>query len=474
VPSFRRRALLTLFAVALASCGGGSGSPTLALGASPPDIVLVVTDDAHLEHLRFFRATRDAVLNRGLAAVRFRRYYASTPLCSPSRAGILTGRTSRHTGIRFNMEVPPGTPNGGATAFRQLGLESSTIATWLRAAGYRTCLVGKYLNNYDKVVPAGSVPEGWDFWRGRMRSHFFDYSVSIDGVPTDFGSAEADYSTDVFRGFALDAIRSTPAGTPLFLYLAFDAPHLPAPPAPRHAALFPGLAAPDTPNHPERNRNDKPAWLANRVFTAVEEANADRGHADGARCMVAVDEAVAAIVAEMEAAGRLDRALFLVVNDNGWCAGSHGWPEKRVAYEESARVFAFAASKDPTLIARTHGVDAVVGNVDVAPTLAEIAGAVVPNPIDGVSFASLLRDPGAPDVRPDLLLECGTEDVMIELPSYCGLVNATRKYVEYANGERELYDLAGDPWELRNLANLPERAAEVAALSARLAELKAQ
>lgn len=471
------RLALLFCALALPCCDGGGSSigprGAAALGAAPPDIVLVVTDDAHLAHLARFRATRRAIEDGGLAAVRFRRFYASTPLCSPSRASLLTGLYARTSGIVFNKEVPEGTLNGGATAFRGLGLESRTIATWLRAAGYRTCLVGKYLNNYDKVLPAGSVPDGWDVWRGRMRSHYFDYTLSEDGAVVAYGDAAEDYSTDVFRGYAVDAIRSTPAGVPLFLYVAFDAPHAPSTPAPRHAALFPQMGAPDTPNHPETDRDDKPAWLRAHEFTAADEATADAVHAASARCMVSVDEAVAAILAELEAASRLDNAILLVVNDNGWSAGSHGWPEKRVAYEESARVFAFAASRNPALVSGRRGIGHVAGNVDVAPTLAEIAGADVPFPLDGVSFASLLRDPGAPAVRPDLLLECRTEDVPgIDLPSYCGLVSTNRKYVEYVDGERELYDLAADPYELENLANLPERAAEVAALSLRLAELK--
>ncbi len=459
-----------------AGCGGtdGGGETALIGGGARPDIVVVVTDDAHLAHLSYFSETKRTVNEHAMKGVAFRRAYAATPLCCPSRASLLTGLYARTSGIRLNKEVPPGARNGGASSFQALGLENATLATRLHDAGYRTAFVGKYLNHYDKTLPAGRVPPGWDVWRGRMVGHFYDYSVSVDGTVVEYGSAPEDYSTDVFRDFALDAIRTTPAGTPLFLMFSTDAPHQPATPAPRHAGLFPGLEAPDTPNHPERNRGDKPAWLRGTVYGPEDEAEIDRLHADGARCMKSVDEAVAAIVRELGVAGRLDDALLLVVNDNGMAAGSHGWKEKRAPYEEIARVFCAAASRNPAIVSRRQKTDRLVANVDIAPTLLEVAGVPLDGALDGLSFASILRQP-APAVRSDVLLEYWADELPESpLPTYCGVVTETRKYVEYANGERELYDLSLDPYELRNVMAAPEYAAEADALRLRLAELKSR
>src|SRR5262249_49824580 len=162
--------------------------------------------------------------------------------------------------------------------------------------------------------------------------------------------------------------------------------------------------APDTPNHPELDVSDKPEWVRRLDWTDEKEAEVDRVHSDGARCMKSVDEGIVAILDALDHAGRLDDALVILTNDNGWCAGSHRWDQKRVAYEESARVFFLAASRRRDVISTTHVVDQLVGNVDIAPTLAEIAGTRPATPVDGVSFASLLRAPGGP-VRDALLLQ---------------------------------------------------------------------
>lgn len=452
--------------LALVACSGGGGGG----GSQPldrPDVFLVLLDDAHRAHADDLVETRRLLDSHGFATVDFAHAYATTPLCCPSRASLLTGRYARNTGIRFNAEVPPGTPNGGAVGFAAAGLEDETLAVALRAAGYRTHLFGKYLNNYDDVLPEGRVPPGWDVWRARVRGLYTDYTLSEDGAVVAYGSADDDYLTDVLARAMRESIRSAPADVPLFVYFPSQAPHTPALPAARHRALHPGLEAPDTPNHPEADVSDKPSWVRGLAFTDEDEAAADRIHADGARCLASVDEAIALAIAEFERAGRLDRLLVIVTNDNGYCAGSHGWGEKRVAYEESASVTLRVASRDPRLVAASRGTDALVGLIDVAPTLYEIAGIAPPAPVDGVSFAPILR--GESDgVRDDLVLEYWSdESPQLAVPTWCGLVTAAPprwKYVEIAGGEVELYALDSDPFELENLADRPEHAATRAAL----------
>ena len=145
-----------------------------------------------------------------------------TSLCCPSRASILTGLYAHSTKVWSN--VP------GWRAFRDAGMEQRTVAGWLDGAGYRTGLVGKYLNWF----PGSSTPPGWHTWHSFIGANgsFYDYQLlNTDGSVTSYGSAPSDYSTDVLRRYAVGFLRSTPTDRPLFLYFAPFAPHAPATPA---------------------------------------------------------------------------------------------------------------------------------------------------------------------------------------------------------------------------------------------------
>ena len=156
----------------------------------------------------------------------------SNPDCCPSRATILTGAYSHTTDIYRND-----TPHGAFKTFRKD--DSSTIATWLQGAGYRTALMGKYLNGY-KLGNASYVPPGWDRWVGMVmggddsakENGYYKYPLSVDKTVVSYGKTAADYSTDVLSQYATDFIDSTPADQPLFLYWAPRAPHLPDIPPP--------------------------------------------------------------------------------------------------------------------------------------------------------------------------------------------------------------------------------------------------
>src|SRR5262245_1005789 len=146
----------------------------------------------------------------------FTNAFVENPLCCPSRSTVLTGQFSHSTGIYENAP-----PNGGFQDFE----DASTIATWLQSAGYRTGLVGKYLNGYT-VTNGHYVPPGWSRWVVHSAGgEYFDYNLSVDGTNVTYGNEEADYSTDVFGGYARDFITGTPGDVPLFLYFAPHAPH---------------------------------------------------------------------------------------------------------------------------------------------------------------------------------------------------------------------------------------------------------
>src|SRR3546814_10150995 len=132
--------------------------------------------------------------------------------CCPSRATLLRGQYSHNHRIQGN-----GLPTGGALKFRALGHDKSTIATWLQAAGYRTGLIGKYMNEYDPAE--GYVPPGWDEWYGTGNG-YYDYVVNENGNPVRYGDREEDYLADVLAGYAPPTIRRAAADdAPFFLLI---------------------------------------------------------------------------------------------------------------------------------------------------------------------------------------------------------------------------------------------------------------
>ena len=452
--------------------------------AERPNFVLIVADDLDAASLAKMPRIRSLLRDRGTS---FSDFIVPIPACCPSRASILRGQYPNNHRVLRNTP-----PMGGFQEFFNQGHEGSNVATWLHHAGYRTALVGKYLNEYDSVDPR-HVPAGWDRWYAWAGSgKYYDYRFNENGKLVDYGHREGDYQTDVETRIARDFIRQS-AGTPFFLYLAPHAPHEPNTPAPRHEGRFARDKAPRSPSFNEKDVRDKPRWVrrVKRLQKGVVDL-IDQLYRRRLRSLLAVDDLVKTVVDTLEATGTLDNTYILFTSDNGYHLGEHRIGEgKGTPYEESVRV---------PLLVRGPGVAAgrsetrVATNVDLAPTLAALAGESVPDFVDGRSLAPLLH--AEPDVswRESVLVEYG-KGAADEPEDGVGLSRADndagipgkapspgtfwlqrtadRAYVEYATGERELYDLAADPHQLRNLAGVPGCAAKLSDRSANLIALRA-
>src|SRR5262245_11249060 len=221
-----------------------------------PNVVLILSDDQRWDTLWAMPNVQADLVGKG---VLFSQSFVTDSLCCPSRTSILTGDYSHTTGIYKN-----GPPNGGFQSFD----ESTTIATWLHAAGYRTGLVGKYLNGY-YPKNAAHIPPGWDRWFALLQqnsttteaAYYYNYSVTDQGVTKTYGATDADYSTDRFAAQADDFIRTTDASTPLFLAFTPSAPHEPATPPTRYLNSFADLPPYRPPNYNEVDVSDKPAYI---------------------------------------------------------------------------------------------------------------------------------------------------------------------------------------------------------------------
>jgi arylsulfatase A-like enzyme len=308
--------------------------------------------------------------------------------------------------------------------------------------------VGKYLNAYTRA----RKPPGWSVWHAFLgvNGNYYDYELQhTGGGVTSYGSAPADYSTDVLRRFAVRFIDATPTRTPFFLYFAPYAPHQPATPAPRHVGLPAPVGTFSPPSYNEADVSDKPSWIRRLPFVApgvVQDLRVRQY-----RTLRSVDDAVRAIVEAQRARGRLSNTLFVFIGDNGLMWGEHRMMGKFVPYAGAARV-PLAMSWGTRLPAGR--VDARLAlNLDVPATIA--AAAEAPHrDIPGrnlllrwkrsgyVIEAALGRNPG-----PD-----GTD---VTRPPYCGWRTPRFLFVHYGNGREELYDYANDPWELSDARARP-------------------
>jgi N-acetylglucosamine-6-sulfatase len=439
--------ILTLLATVLAS----NISAAAFTSSLKPNLVIILTDDQDLSSLAYMPKTLDLLGAQGMT---FRNYFVPLSLCCPSRATLLTGLYAHNHKVFTNFP-----PDGGFERFEAQGHEEKTLATALHDAGYRTALVGKYLNGYPRKDDLTHIPPGWDEWVSPVKGSAYAayrYTVNDNGKLVKHLSRPEDYMTDMLSKKATDFVRSS-GSQPFFLFLATYAPHKPATPAKRHVSLFPGLKAPRTPSFNEAAMGDKPARIRNLKRLKPEQIAAiDTLYRKQALSLQAVDEAVAALVNTLRETGQLDNTFIVFTSDNGFHMGQHRLePGKYTAYEPDVHV---------PLLVRGPGVPAGVevtaltSSVDLVATFAELAGAVLPVEPDGRSLVPFLQGQTPETWRQAVLLEQfkypvspPDDDAASDNPSHRGLRTESFKYVEYGTGEREVYDLRNDPDELLNL-----------------------
>ncbi len=464
---------LTAIAVVLAagvalalvlSRDGGNGSER-----PRPNIVFILTDDLDWESASHMPKLKSLLADRGLT---FSNFLLNVALCCPSRAAILRGQYSQNTEIWSNE--PPG---GGFEKFYALGKEKSTVATWLQDAGYRTALIGKYLNGYPREATPEYVPPGWDEWYSSTRGNAYseyNYTLNENGTLVSYGDDARDYGTDVYTGKARDFMqRSADEGKPFFVYISVYAPHEPATPAQRHEGLFTDASSPRPPSFNEADMSDKPSHLRDRAaLTPQQIADLDEQYRRRLRSLQAVDDMIDSLVQSLAATGQLENTYIFFASDNGFHLGQHRLPQgKFTPYEEDIRVPLIVVGPG---VPAGRSTDLLVANVDLAPTWAELAGAKADELVDGRSLVPILagRTPstwrhafliqhGDPTRRPDAATPTPSAPrgqmprtrPRTGIPDFQGLRTRDYTYVEYVTGEKELYDLRTDPYQLDNIAS---------------------
>lgn len=406
------------------------------LGAAPagegkPNILFILTDDHRPDGMGCYGNTAirtphfDSIAREG---ARFDRFYVAAPLCCPSRAAFLSGLYPHQTNILTN---------GGNQSF-----STPSIAHAL-AKEYVTGFIGK------AHVPAKRDPATWGFeeaplWLRAGYSEHQDPTLVADGVRTKVPGLV----TKLFTDAALSWIEKHKSDR-WFLWFATTAPHVPY----IHDPEYPYAKA-DVP--------PPPMWPPGTPLSDHErETGYNRRLFDWARYYSTIsmlDAQVGRILAKLRDLGLLDSTLVFVAGDNGMMLDSHGYDEKWVWYEESARVPALA--RWPRRIKPGTVVPSPAVSVDLYPTLCEVAGVELPIKTEAASLLPALT--GGEPRRRLAYAECKMESPPKEQAGrHWQMVRAERyKYARFLDtGEEQLHDLRDDPHELRNLAPDPAHAA---------------
>jgi arylsulfatase A-like enzyme len=478
------RALAAAAALTLVSAGSSPfvrGPLTRGLRAGAPNVLIIVTDDQRARGtLAVMPQTTRWFRDRGAY---FPNAFATTPLCCPSRASVLTGQYAHNHGVMTNGE--------GA------GLEfEHTLPRYLRQAGYQTGVAGKFIQG----VGPDFDPPYFDRW-ATFRAGYYDTVANLDGELSEV----SEYVTDYLGEWSLRYLRGTEKedDRPWLLYLAPSAPHRPSLAAP---AYFDDPVPPlrDDPSFAEEDRSDKPTYAQTSEATAAEiqhllrkELNplrlardaSGRGlrrflkspgfsWVEGARVwrdqlntLRSVDDVVGRLFEELGELGERRNTLAFFLSDNGLLLGEHGLYGKRVPYDPSVRIPLLV--RWPKRVAGGTVDPRLAATLDVLPTVMEAAGL---EPVGGhvVDGRSLLGG----RIRSRLLLEqeSNWRPGLTRLPDWSALRTSSFLFVEYRSRQdgsvsfREYYDLAEDPWQLSNLLGDGDAAndPDVAALSARL------
>jgi arylsulfatase A-like enzyme len=404
--------------VLLASCCNFS----LAV-ADKPNILYILADDMGYADAGFNGCAdiKTPNLDKLASSGAILRSFYVQPVCSPTRASLMTGRYVAHTGV-YSVVRP--------NAAWGLSLEERTLAQALREAGYATAICGKWhLGEFQEAYRP--TKRGFDHqyghWFGALDYFTHMRENQLDWHRNDWPCDEKGYTTHLVAKEACRLIRATPAGKPLFLYLPFNAVHTPLQVPEEHLKPYDNLTG------------------SRRTYAGM---------------VAAMDEAIGQVVAALKEKGILDNTLIAFSSDNGGFnpgnVTSNGplRAGKGTIYEGGMRVCAFAAWPGHIPVGT---INEPLHIVDWYPTLIKLAGGSLEQklPFDGLDIWPVLTQ-GAKSPH-DTVLLCGIqpEEVALRAGDWKLLVNATGKSVE-------LYNLASDLGEQKNLAGEnPEKVKEL-------------
>ncbi len=422
-----------------------SATPATRAADGKPNFLFVYTDDQRWDAMGvvqreqgdrarfpwFQTPNMDRLAAEG---VRFRNAFVTLSLCAPSRAAFLTGRYNHLNGVANN-----------STPFPE---DNVTHASLLRTAGYTTAYIGKWHMDQQR----GQRP-GFDYSASFVgQGRYFDCPFEINGQVTPTSGWVDDVSTD----YAIEFMKKH-RDRPFSLVVGYKACHGPYDLPERAKDRFANAVVRPVPNldvraiyQPARDEQKKKEDAASRP--AANQRN--KGLLDYLRSVSTADDNLGRLLAALDDLGLAENTVVVFASDNGYYRGEHGLGDKRTAYDESLRIPLII--RYPKLAPRGKVLDEMVLNIDLAPTLLELAGVAVPSDMQGRSWLPLLTGQKA-DWRKAFLAEYFLENQYPQIPSVVAVRTETAKLIKYPGHEEwtELFDLANDPYETKNLVGDP-------------------
>ncbi|MBS9462572.1 sulfatase-like hydrolase/transferase [Flagellimonas sp. 389] len=431
-------------------------SPDSAIGQQQnerPNIIFIITDDQQKGLLGIegnITSNTPNIDRIGKEGVVFENAFVVTPLCSPSRTSFLTGNYAHNHNVINNDK---------------LGLDviSHTLLTWprqLRESGYATAFFGKWHMGLDD-----SRRPGYDRWFS-----FKGQGDYIDGVVNDEDTRiqTTGYMTDIINEKALTFLEEYDKNQPFAMIVAHKAIHWPLLPAKRHESLYPNFRVDSITvdkndlagkPHLRRTLDRKKFYEYQNVLPEPPESRRGRGRernivvGDQHRCLKSVDEGIGQFFKALEDKSILDNTIIVYVSDNGMLMGEHGeFNIKRWAYDPVIRIPMLM--RYPPVIRSKSTREQMVLNIDIAPTLLQLAGVVPLEPMDGESMVPLLKE-AKTQGRKAFLTEYFLEKVAPRIRPWKAVRTEKWKYIQYIEEGMapELYHLEIDPGETNNLVN---------------------
>lgn len=418
------------------------------------NIIFILTDDHRYDFMGFTgrvpwlkTPNLDRLANEGAY---FNNAFVTTSLCSPSRASILTGLYSHQHTIVDNHAPDP----GNLTYFPE----------FLQKEGYQTAFFGKW-----HMGDANDEPRpGFDHWESfKGQGVYYNPVLNINGERVAY--KDSTYITDLLTDHAIDWLKKRDPERPFFVYLSHKAVHAAFKPARRHDGMYEGNKI-DLPNTYTQTKTGEyrdlkwPQWVADQRVSwhgvdYMYHGNGDLQElvTDYCETLMGVDDSVGAIMDILSKEGLDESTLVIYMGDNGFSWGEHGLIDKRHFYEESVKVPFLV--RCPELFGGDKQMTQMVQNIDIAPTILDVAHIKKPEHLQGISIIPVLTDEKAAQTRDEIFYEYYWEYDFPMTPTVFGMRTDRYKYIRYHGiwDRNELYDIQNDPDEMYNLISDPKK-----------------
>ncbi len=421
------------------------------------NVIFILSDDHRFDFMSFMgnppflkTPNMDRMAHQG---AHLQNAFVTTSLCSPSRATILTGMYAHKHKVVDNQSP--------------VQEELIYFPQYLQQAGYETAFMGKWHMGEKK---GNDMPrKGFDKWVSfKGQGEYFDPQLNVDGKRIRVKG----YITDILTEYALDWLKRD-RNKPFFLYLSHKAVHAMFKPSPKYRGKYENEPVPHPPSMADtpENYEGKPLWvrLQRHSWHGVDymyynQIDFDTYVRRYCETLLSLDDSIGRILDFLEESGLADDTVVLYMGDNGLMMGEHGLIDKRQMYEESIRVPLLAYA--PGLIEPGTKVSQMVLNIDIAPTILDLAGLEAPDYMDGTSFLPLLKGQQSP-WRDRFYYEYYWERAFPMTPTVFGVRTNRFKYMYYWGvwDTEELYDIQNDPHEMHNLIDDPNYKDVVAQLN---------